>query len=148
VGRRLEALPCEPHLLVRRESLFVAQSRTTVVEGLEAGTDPPVRTSHVRAGRRGLAPPPANGGQETLRDARPAPARLGRPPRAAGELRPLLGREREQALELCAQVVDVARLEAREVAERGRIFRLEALGHLGEPRVPGDERRRARGGRL
>ena len=56
--------------------------------------------------------------------------------------------QREQLLQLRRQLRRVPGLEAREMAQVRRVLLLEPVGDLGQAGVAGDERRRARGGRL
>src|SRR4029078_13209929 len=81
------------------------------------------------------------GGQQSPRDAAPAPAAESRGARCLCETGALLRREREQALELGAEVVRVSRLEAGEVPALRRVLRLQPFGDLLEAGMPGDERR-------
>src|SRR4029079_14443329 len=76
------------------------------------------------------------------------PAAESRGARCLCETGALLRGEREQALELGAEFVGVARLEAGEVPELGRVLRLEPFGDLLEAGVPGDERRATGGSGL
>src|SRR5919197_895246 len=86
--------------------------------------------------------------QQPRGDALPAPAFHGRASRSATELGAHLCRKSEQLVQLRRELPRVARLEAREVPVRLRVFRLESFRDLGQPRVARDERRRSSGSRL
>src|SRR5215208_2733874 len=86
--------------------------------------------------------------QQPARDAGPAPAGDGGSARGSAQQRPLVRRELEQRAQLGSEVARVARREPCERAPLGRIDLLHTCRDLGQPGVPGDERRATRGGGL
>src|SRR5215831_15129600 len=87
-------------------------------------------------------------GKQATRDARPAPERDRGAACSLAESGALVFRQREQRSELVAKLRDVAVREARERRALVWVLLLEARRDLGQARVPGDERRHARGGGL
>src|SRR2546423_13257465 len=84
-------------------------------------------------------------GQQPLADAGPAPAVDGGTPSRQAELSPRFRRKGEEPAELRGETRP---LEARELAQLGRIGRFETRGDLRKPRMTRDERRHPGGGRL